>query len=47
MRVKFWHWHVRDTVVIMEEGNLTYPHLLLCDMLVQWKSLNGTHKRMA
>ena len=25
MRVNFWHWHVRDTVVILEEGNLPHP----------------------
>ena len=22
MRMHFWHWHVRDTVVILKEGNL-------------------------
>ena len=22
MRVQLWNWHVRDTVVILEEGNL-------------------------
>ena len=25
IRVHFWHRHVRDTVVILEEGNLPHP----------------------
>ena len=25
MRVQFWHHHVRDTVVILEEVNLPHP----------------------
>ena len=25
MQVHFWHWNVRDTVVILEEGNLSHP----------------------
>ena len=25
IRVHFWHRHVRDTVVILEEGNLSHP----------------------
>ena len=25
MRVQFWHRHVRDTVVILEEGNFPHP----------------------
>ena len=28
MRVQFWRRHVRDTVIIMEEGNLPHPR---CD----------------
>ena len=24
-RVNFWNWHIRDTVVILEEGKLTHP----------------------
>ena len=44
MRVQFWHRHVRDTMVILEEGNTSHPWLPLCDMLVPWKDLNGTHK---
>ena len=45
MRVHFWYRHVRDTVVILEQGNLTYPRCPLCDMLVPWKAQNGTHMR--
>ena len=41
MRVHFWHRNVRDTVVILEEGNLPHPLFPLCDMLVE--ALNGTH----
>ena len=44
MRVHFWYWHVRYTVVIMEEGNLSHPRCPLCGMLVPWWSLNGLHK---
>ena len=47
MRVHFCHRHVRDTVVILEEGNLPHPLCPLCDMLVPWKALNGTHRRTA
>ena len=34
MRVHFWYRHVRDTVAILEEGNLPHIRCLLCDMLV-------------
>ena len=30
-------------MVILEEGNLPHPRCPLCDMLVPWMSLNGTH----
>ena len=45
MRVHFWHWHIRDTGVILEEGDIPYPRRPLCGMLVPWKALNGTHRR--
>ena len=41
----FWNRHVRDTVVILEEGKLPHPWCPLCDILVPWKALNGTHRR--
>ena len=37
MRVQLWHRHVRDTGVVLEEGNLPHPRCPLCDMLVPWK----------
>ena len=43
MRVQFLHRHVRDTVIILEEGNHPHPRCLRCDMLVPWKELNGRH----
>ena len=45
MRVHFWHQHGRDTVVILEEGNLPHPQCPLCGILMPWKALNGTHMR--
>ena len=33
--------YVRDTMVVVEEGNPPHPHCLQCDMLVLWASLNG------
>ena len=47
MCVHFWHRHVRDTVVILEEGNLPHPRCPMCDMLVLWRSLNRMHRRTA
>ena len=40
MQVLFPHWNVRDTVIILEEGNLPYPQCTWDDMLVIWKALN-------
>ena len=47
VKVHFWHRHVRDTVVILEEGNLPHPRCPLCDMLVPWRSPNETHQHTA
>ena len=47
MRVHFWRLHVRDIVIILEEGNLPHPMCSRCDMLVPWRSLNGRHKNTA
>ena len=47
MRVHFWRRHVRNTVIILEEGNLPHPRCKNCDMLVPWRSLNGRHKDTA
>ena len=47
MRLHFWRRHVRDTVIILEEGNLPLPRCENCDMLVLWRALNGRHKDTA
>ena len=47
MRVHFWHWHVRDIVVILEDGNIPHPRCRLCEMLVSCKSLKETQRSMA
>ena len=44
MRVHFWRRHVRDTIIILEEGNLPHPRCENCDMFVPWRALNGRHK---
>ena len=40
-----WNQHVRDTVVILEEGNLPHPRCPLCYMLVPWRSLDRLNQR--
>ena len=47
MRVHFCHWNVRNTVVILEEGNLHHPQCPLCEILVPWSALNGMHQCIA
>ena len=47
MRVHFWRRHVRDTVIILEEGNLPHPWCENCGMLVPWRALNVRHKDTA
>ena len=42
-----WRRHMRDTVIILEEGNLPHPRCENCDMLVPWRALNGRHKSTA
>ena len=34
LRVHFENFHVRDTIVILEDGNLPYPRYPKCDMVV-------------
>ena len=43
IRVHFVHWHVQDTVVMLEEGNLPHPRCPRCDLQVPRKALNGRH----
>ena len=47
MRVNFWRRHVRETVIILDEGNLPHRRCETCDMLVPWRALNGRHKNTA
>ena len=43
MQVHYLYWHVLDTVVIMEEGNLPHPRCTRCDMLSPRRALNDRH----
>ena len=47
IKVHLWHRQVRDTVVILDEVKLPQPRCPLCGMLVNWKALNGIHRRTA
>ena len=40
MMVHFLHRYVKDTVIILEEGNIPHPR---CNILMSWKALNGRH----
>ena len=44
MRVHLWRRHVRDVVIILEEGNLPHPICSRYDIFVLWRSLNDSHK---
>ena len=43
MQMQFCNRHVRDVVIILEEGNLPHPRCSRCDILVPWRALNGRH----
>ena len=43
MRVNFLNQLVRDTVIILKEGNLPNPRCPWCNMLVPWKYLSRWH----
>ena len=43
MQMHFCNRHVRDIVIILDEGNLPHPRCSRCDMLVPRRALNGRH----
>ena len=43
MRMHFSHWHVHNTMVILEEGNLPLPRCPRCALQISRKALNGRH----
>ena len=43
MQVHFLHQHVLDTMVILEEGNLSHPRCTRCAMLFPRRALNGRY----
>ena len=47
IRVHFVHWHVLDTLVILEERNFPHPRCALCDMQFPRRKLNGQHQDTA
>ena len=47
LRVNFFHRHVRDTMVILEEVNLPHPRCPRCDMMTPLKDLNIRHTTTA
>ena len=47
MRVHLLPWYVLDTVVVLEEGNLSHPQCPRCNMLVPRRALNGRHPATA
>ena len=47
MRVQFLHRHIRDTVIILEGGNLLQPRCPQYNLMAPWKALNGRHMTTA
>ena len=41
LRLNLFHRHIRGTMVILEEGNLTHPWCLRCYKMLPFKALNG------
>ena len=41
--VNFVRHHLRETVVMVEEGNFPHPRYPRCDMLVPWAAPKGRH----
>ena len=47
MQMQFCNRHVRDIVIILEEGNLQHPRCSQCNMLVPWRALSLRHHATA
>ena len=43
IQAHFVHCPMKDTIVILEEGNLPHPICLDCDIIVPWTALNWCH----
>ena len=43
----FCNRHVRDIVIILEEGKFPHPRCSRCNILVPWRALNGRHHTTA
>ena len=46
LRVYFVHRHMRDTVVILDEGSNPIQSFPKCDMFIIWRALNSRHHVM-
>ena len=47
MQVHFFHCHVQDIVIVLEEGNLPHPRRPRWDMLVPCHAMNESHLSVA
>ena len=47
IRVHFTHLYALNAILILEEGNRTYPSFPQCDIFVSQNSLNGRHIKTA
>ena len=47
IQVHFYHRHVQDNVIILEEGNLSQSQCPRCNIMVPWQALNGRHLAIA
>ena len=43
MQVHFFHPHIQDTMVILEEVNLPHPRCPCWDMMVTCSAMTGRH----